>query len=153
MKKLLLLLFVGIVGIGNAQTTAIPDANFEQVLIDLGLDAAIDGAVITASIDTLTILIIEYKGISDLTGIEDFTALTGLNCSQNQLTSLDLTQNTALTGLNCSQNQLASLDLTQNTALTGLYCMFNQLTSLDLTQNTALTWLYCYVNQLTCLNV
>ncbi len=153
MKKLLLLLFVGIVGIGNAQTTAIPDANFEQVLIDLGLDAAIDGAVITASIDTLTILIIEYKGISDLTGIEDFTALTGLNCSQNQLTSLDLTQNTALTGLNCSQNQLTSLDLTQNTALTGLYCMFNQLTSLDLTQNTALTWLYCYVNQLTCLNV
>ena len=152
MRKLILL-FTLLPVLSFGQTTAIPDPNFEQALIDLGLDAAIDGAVITASIDTLTILIIEYKGIIDLTGIEDFTALTCLNCSQNQLTSLDLTQNTALTSLSCSQNQLTSLDLTQNTALIGLYCMFNQLTSLDLTQNTALTWLYCYVNELTCLNV
>ena len=33
MKKLLLLLFIGIVGIGNAQNVNIPDANFKAYLV------------------------------------------------------------------------------------------------------------------------
>jgi Leucine-rich repeat (LRR) protein len=56
--------------------------------------------------------------ISNLTGIEAFTALTYLDCRVNQLTSLDVSQNTALTLLSCEGNQLTSLDVSQNTALT-----------------------------------
>ena len=79
--------------------------------------------------------------------------VTELNCSWNQLTSLDVSKNTALTGLYCYNNQLTSLDVSKNTALKVLDCSYNQLTSLDLSQNTALTGLYGGQNQLTSLDV
>ena len=154
MKKLLLLPIIAISLVATAQTTAIPDANFEQALINLGYDNVIDGGVLTANISGLISLDVNTQSISDLTGIEDFTALEVLNCYDNQLTSLDVSQNTALTYLNCSENdELTSIDVTQNTALTYLYCWNNQLTSLDVSQNTALTYLYCGGNQLTNLDV
>ena len=79
MKKLLLLLFLGFTIVGFSQTTLIPDPNFEQALIDLGLDTApINGSVPTANISGVTDLDVSNKNISDLTGIEDFTALTDL---------------------------------------------------------------------------
>ena len=160
----------------QAQTTAIPDANFEQALIDLGIDSdgTINQSVATSDISGLTTLNVSNKNINDLTGIEGFisltklfchynqltslgvsqnTVLSTLYCYNNQLTSLDLTQNTAFTYLNCNGNPLSSLDLTQNIALSTLYCYNNQLTSLDLTQNTALTFLACPYNQLTSLDV
>ena len=91
--------------------------------------------------------------ISNLTGIQAFTALTLLSCHTNQLTSLDVSQNSALTDFFCYNNQLTSLDVSQNTALTNLYCFNNQLTSLDVSQNTALSKLRCWTNQLTSLDV
>ena len=98
MKKLLLLLFLGFSIVGFSQNTAIPDSNFEQALIDLGLDTApINGSVPTANISAVTSLVVDNNNIADLTGIEDFIALTYLNCRSNQLTSLDVSNNTALT--------------------------------------------------------
>ena len=91
--------------------------------------------------------------LTSLQGIEYFESLTGLDCSYNQLTSLDLSRNTALTELRCDYNQLPSLDVSRNTALTALYCNNNQLTALDVSRNTALTYLVCYNNQLTELDV
>ena len=79
--------------------------------------------------------------------------ITYFDCSKNQLTALDVSQNTALTSLCCSNNQLKALDVSQNTALTYLYCDENQLTALEVSQNTALTTLFCYNNQLTALDV
>ena len=152
MKRLLFLLLL-IPVFSFSQHTAIPDQNFEQALIDLGYDNVIDGQVLTAIINTVTVLVVNNKNISDLTGIEDFTALTYLSCGGNQLTTLDLSQNTALTGLGCGQNQLTSLDVSQNTALTELTCYLNQLTSIDVSQNTALTELNCNNNQLTSIDV
>ena len=93
------------------------------------------------------------KGISNLKGIEYFTALRSLNCGRNQLTSLDVSKNTALTKLYCSNNQLTSLDVSKNTALTGLGCAGNQLTALDVSKNISLTDLDCDENQLTSLDV
>ena len=137
-----------------AQTTSIPDSNFEQKLISLGLDTgAINGVVPTAYIDTVLILDVFNSSINDMTGIEDFTALTKLYCLFNQLTSLNLTQNTALFYIDCSNNQLTSLDVTQNTALVQFWCYNNSLTSLNVTQNIVLGNLNCASNQLTCLNV
>ena len=140
------------------QYTSIPDQVFEQVLIDKGYDNVIDGQVLTANISVITELYcsgswITSGGIANLSGIEDFTALTTLNCQYNQLTSLDLSQNTALTDLRCFANQLTSLDVSNNTALTTLNCGVNQLTSLDVSNNTALTDLNCGANQLTSLDV
>ena len=89
---LLILIWLPMIGFG--QLTMIPDANFEQKLIDLGHDNVLDGSVNTASIDTLAYLNVNNSNISDLTGIEDFTSLTFLSCDNNQLTSLDVSQNT-----------------------------------------------------------
>ena len=96
--------------------TIIPDANFEQALIDMGYDTGTpDGRVLTSNIDTVNFLDVPNQNIIDLTGIQDFVALTSLHCYVNQLTSLDVSQNTNLIDLICSHNQLTSLDVSQNT--------------------------------------
>ena len=132
MKTILFILFLGFTLFGFSQTTAIPDPNFEQALIDLGYDTApIDGQVLTANISEITFLDVNLENITDLTGIEDFTALQELYCDFNQLTSLDVSNNTALTYLTCRFNQLTSLNMSNNTALTALDCINNPLESLD----------------------
>ena len=79
--------------------------------------------------------------------------VTNFTCSDNKITTLDVSQNTALERLWCTDNQLTALDVSKNIALTGLYCYNNQLTALDVSKNTALTVLDCYNNQLTALDV
>ncbi len=81
------------------------------------------------------------------------TELTKLDCHYNQLTTLDVSKNTALTWLYCYNNQLTTLDVSKNTALTELDCSYNQLTTLDVSKNTKLTYLNCGSNQLTTLDV
>jgi len=138
-----------------AQQTYVPDDNFETYLENNGMGdgIALNDYVYTSAIDTVTILYVSNQSISNLTGIEAFTALTSLNCEQNQLASLDVSANTALVELDCSGNQITFLNLSQNTALTHLYCSENQITFLDLSQNTALTHLSCSENQITFLDL
>ena len=76
-----------------------------------------------------------------------------MGCFDNQLTSLDVSNNTALNILFCQNNSLTSIDVSQNTALTNLSCLNTNLTILDVSQNTALSNLDCSYNQLTSLNV
>ena len=131
--------------------TNFPDANFRTIVehYDTYKDSSLSDTEIAAveEIDCYD------KGISNLKGIEYFTALRSLSCGRNQLTALDVSKNTALTYLHCSYNQLTSLDVSKNTALTKLYCYNNQLTSLDVSKNTALTYLDCWGNSLTKLDV
>ena len=96
-----------------------------------------------------------YNGqkITNLKGIEFFPNLEKLDCDENNLNSLDVSQNTALLNLNCSQNNLTSLDVGNNAALINLVCWKNQLTSLDVSNNPELKFLNCDQNQLTSLNV
>ena len=148
MKKLLFILLC-LPLLTLAQQTYVPDDNFEQKLINLGYDNILDDSVTTASIDTITFLLLMGGSIADLTGIEDFTALTELDCNNNQLTSLDVSNNTSLIDLKCSSNQLTSLDISNNTALGYLNCEENQLIILDISNNTNLVRLFCHYNQLT----
>jgi len=85
----------------------IPDANFKAYLVG---DSAINTngdkeiQVSEASAFTDTIECANLK-ISNLKGIEAFTALTYLNCGYNNLTSLDVSKNTALNTLYCDGNK------------------------------------------------
>ncbi|MEM6686930.1 MAG: hypothetical protein AAF617_14205, partial [Bacteroidota bacterium] len=155
--------------------TAIPDANFEAALEALGYDdISADGQVPTALIENVTSLDIQGQSISDITGIEDFTALGSLRCTNNSLTTLDLSALTNLTFLWCNQNQLTALDLSNNTALTfvsasensissfngtGLNLLAvlslwsNQVSSIDLSDLTALKELDIFGNMLTSIDV
>ena len=154
MKKLLLVL-LALPLIGFGQNVNIPDANFKAYLLGNSLiNTNGDTEIQVTEASAFTgIIYCNNMNISNLTGIEAFTALTYLECDGNQLSSLDVSQNTALYWLDCSENQLSSLDVSQNTDLTELICNFNQLTSLNVSQNTALTYLYCQNNQLTSLDV
>ena len=82
----------------------------------------------------VTSIIVSGKDIKDLKGIEFFTALEELDCSFNQLTSLDVSHNTALKRLNCQSNQLTSLNMSGCTAMEELNCPFNKLKSLDISK-------------------
>ncbi|CAL2080476.1 T9SS type A sorting domain-containing protein [Tenacibaculum sp. 190524A05c] len=75
-----------------AQETYVPDDNFEAFLEANGMGNGIpnDDYVTTSAIQSVTTLIINNQGISDLTGLQDFTSLSGLNCSGNSITKLDL---------------------------------------------------------------
>jgi plastocyanin len=132
-----------VINVSNTQTY-VPDDNFENALINIGLDNILDNYVATASIDTVTILNVSSKNIADLTGIEDFTALLELNCSENQLSELDASNNTYLSTLDCSNNYLTSLNLSQNTSLTLLRCYNNQLSTLDVKNGNNIYFLHFF---------
>ena len=111
MKNLFILIFVFFVKSLYAQFTYVPDDNFEQALINLGVDSVIDDYVYTASIDTVTVLYVNNKNISDLSGIEDFISLRELFCYTNQITTLDLSNNSQLFEVSCGSNDLSYINL------------------------------------------
>ena len=85
--------------------------------------------------------------ISDLTGIQYFTNLEELNCSYNQIESLNLQQNTKLKILNCSNNLLTRL-VQGNEGLEEVDCSNNKINELMLYALT-LKSVDCYNNELT----
>ena len=158
----------------------IPDPNFEQALIDLGIDS--DGVINTyllkADAETVSWLDISNSnngyGIQDLTGIEAFINLTGINCNNNQIASLnfsansllrdvyanecgiqaiDVTNNPELRILHVYLNQISEIDLSNNLLLEELIIQSNNISELDLSVNTNLRMAFCAWNQLTSLNI
>ncbi|WP_264552712.1 T9SS type A sorting domain-containing protein [Flavobacterium sp. N2038] len=137
------------------QYTLIPDINFEKKLIALNIDSGTpDGKVPTNKINKVTNLDVSYSSITDLTGIEDFVALTSFYTLQNKLVTLDVSKNVNLTILRCDSNTtIETLNVSQNTKLTQLLCGNNKIKSLNLSQLTDLRELYCDQNQLTAIDL
>ncbi|KAF2328453.1 T9SS type A sorting domain-containing protein [Flavobacterium nitrogenifigens] len=134
--------------------TAIPDPNFEEALILKGIDKdGKNGKVLTSEILNLTSLNVSDSNIKDLTGIQDFVSLTSLDCSKNNLTVLNVSNNTFLTELKCSNNTIFSLDVSYNARLTNLSASFNKIVSLDLSANKSLKEVECASNNLHNLNL
>ncbi|WP_298545949.1 immunoglobulin-like domain-containing protein [uncultured Aquimarina sp.] len=134
--------------------TAIPDAIFEAELEALGYDdISGDGQVPTALIEVVTILNVNNKGITDLTGIEDFVALTSLTVSDNNLGTIDVSNNINLKTLDCQFAGLSALDVSSNTVLENLYANGNSISSIDVTNNVNLVQLGMYDNDLTLIDV
>ncbi|MBO4495932.1 MAG: DUF4214 domain-containing protein [Clostridiales bacterium] len=103
------------------------------------------------------------KGIKTLKGVELLPYLYNLDCSGNELTELDLSQNKNLSYIDCACNQLTKLDVStcdpvtlscdsnflkeldvsHMPSLRNLTCAVNDLAKLDVSKNTKLSWLYC----------
>lgn len=114
-------------------------------------------------------------GMYSMKGIEYFTELVSLDCSDNMLTELDLSKNKKLISvecndnhtlrnlnvsgcenlvyLNCNTNSLTELDVSGCPKLEELVCYINYLEKLDVSKNTALRELICWTNNLTELDV
>ena len=167
MKKTITFLAILIATTLFAQNTNVPGDNFETYLethdasgntVAMG-DATsmgngvMDDYVPTANISSVTTLNVSNQNISDLTGIQDFAALTTLLCISNNLQDIDVTQNTALTTLNCASNSLSNIDVSNNIALTTLNIGDNYFTGIDVSNNTLLQLLIVSTNQITDLDL
>ena len=89
-----------------------------------------------------------------LKGIEYFTELRELNCTNRPIGSLDLSKNTKLEQLRCKNSGLTQLDLSNNPEIAVLDCSDNNsLGKLDLSKNTKLENLNCSYDNLNELDV
>ncbi|MCH7785867.1 MAG: T9SS type A sorting domain-containing protein [Bacteroidetes bacterium] len=153
MKLFYLILFLISCSFLNAQIVFIPDANFKAALINQGVDTNSDGEIQVSEAEAVINLNVSGWNIMSLEGIQSFTSLEVLNCSNNILSNLDFSQNLNLNDLRCYSNQLNSLNISQNSNLSFLWCSNNLLKSLDVSENIALETLYCHNNQLSVLDV
>ena len=92
----------------------ITDNNFLKALIGLGIDTDGDGQISNAEAEAVISLDVSSDSISDMTGIEKFVSLETLECDNNQLITLDVSNLTDLKVLWCNVNQMTSLDLSNN---------------------------------------
>jgi hypothetical protein len=142
-----------------SQNVNIPDIHFKNALIEAGVDTDDDGEISYDEAEVVDSLDVSggwgvgarcshfpYGEILSLEGIESFKNLLTLNCSGNQLSSLDMSNNTSLKELDCSVNYLTNLDVTGCIALEVLNCIHNPLTTLDLSNCTSLTELHVFCN-------
>ena len=124
-----------------------PDPDF-RTYVKAEFDKDNNNSLSESERNAATVINVKDKLMETLEGIEFFPNLRELDCSINQLSRLDVSQNTALEKLDCSTNQLASLNLSKNAKLKYLYCNQNELTSLDVSQ-TAVTELRASNNRIT----
>jgi Leucine-rich repeat (LRR) protein len=105
---LLLLLLVAATPI-FAQT--ILDLNFAKAIRNQCPDCLNDRNQLQPAAKKIAHLNVNYKGISDLSGIEGFSSLITLDCSNNRLTQLPFFPNPYLKQIRCVNNQLTRLPL------------------------------------------
>lgn len=137
-----------------------PDANFRSyMLLNYPL-----GYMTTSEVNNCTGVYVSGRNISNLKGIERLTGVEALNCSDNNLTTLNVSACTKLLSLYCRNNAFTSLDISNlpllttldvknNASLTKLLCNNNSLTSVYLDGCSQLQELDCSYNYLGRLNL
>ncbi len=152
----------------KAQNISIPDINFKNKLLsasssnsvakDLNgiffkIDTNNDGDIQESEALNVTFLDVDSSQITDITGIQSFTNLIGLECSSNKLKTLNLTFLNKIESLTCDDNLLETITIGDFSKLKSILCGYNQLTNLDLKSAKELQNLKCYYNKLTSLNL
>ncbi len=152
------------------ENIAFADANFKKALVEnYAINTNKDGEIQKSEAEAFNGKVdVKAKKIAKLNGLEYFVNITELDCSNNNLTSLDLTKNTKLQKVFCQHNQITeiatkgvstksvstkALALSANVLLEVLDCSYNKLASIDLTANVKLKDLDCSHNLLETLNV
>jgi len=167
-KNYSLLLTLCIFSSVNSQIINIPDAKFKAKLLEadvvndiakdnnqnnIKIDSNGDGVIQENEALEVRFLKIPFSDISSLDGIKKFANLWNLQCSQNQLTSLDLSNLPNLVSVSCYDNKLTSINLNGCTKILDINCSNNSLTSLDLTGLNRIDKIECYNNLIEDLDV
>jgi hypothetical protein len=161
MKKLYFFLLIAICFVSvDAQIINIPDANFKAKLLEsdpsnglaiataegsnsaIGIDMNGNGEIEIDEALRVYSLRINSSNISDLKGIKYFKNLRVLQCSENNLSTLDLSYLSKIVQLVCDNNKLTSINLNELVDLEDFNCSSNLLTNLDLKQFHKLRLLY-----------
>ena len=125
------------------QIVNIPDANFKAYLLsNANINTINDGNITYSEAAAFNgVMSCSALSITNLTGIEAFTGYLYLNCTNNSITTLDLSANVHMQGmLEVGNNPLTSLILPP--AITSLKCNNTFLTSLDLSNTPNLTHMW-----------
>ena len=77
-----------------------PDANFRAYVATFDTDS--NDTLTTSELAAVTSIDVKAKSISSLQGIEHFTAIISLDCSENKIKTLNLNSNTSLTFIDVS---------------------------------------------------
>ena len=168
MNKTLLLLLL-FTGMASAQIINFPDPVFKAKLLaadasnniasnffgQTKIDTNNNGEIEVSEAVEIYSLNVSASGITNLTGISEFTSLQILNCENNQLTTLDASNLSSLIVLVCSNNQLTSLNISGMFNLEALECSTNQLTTMNVNGLglSRLRGLSCSNNKITSVNV
>ena len=161
MRNLKLIVVTGLLMVflqSCSNNIVVKDPEFQKCLLKQW-DENRDGRISKKEAESIGSIYCRNRNIKSLAGIEQFENLGILDCSDNNLTSLDVSHNTKLSILLCRSNNLTSLDVSHNSDLRELDCRYNnqfyddKLMSLDVSNNSKLKKLYCGGNNLTSLDV
>jgi len=124
-------------------TITIPDIKFKEYLIKK-FDFDRDGEMSFFEAQQVKSIICCELGISSLSGIEFFQNLENLNCSKNEIVTLDLSNNSKLKSVKCTDNfKLMELNISNCTNIEYLNCIQTHLQQLNISTITNLKNLYC----------
>lgn len=139
-------------GTALAADVEINESNFSdkafRMYVEEKIDKNADKKLSAEEISDATYINVRQKGISNLKGISYFTNLKSLNCSGNELKSLDLKDNKALVNIDASDNQLTKVSFEENASLEKAIVSKNDITSLDISKCSRLATLDVSYNQL-----
>ena len=133
--------------------TTISDSNFEQALIDLGIDDTLDGSVLKSSVINVTELVLNNKNISSFDGIQDFEKLYNFWANDNSLSTLNLSANTKLKFIYVDNNNISSINVQNFPELEKLSFINNNISNVDISNNSALQQLIINGNNFSQLDV
>ena len=94
----------------------IPDTALKSYLVN-NYDDDGDGEISIVESDNITMVNCSGKGVEDLTGLEACTNLVTLNCSNNNITKIELPNLTQLRTVTCNDNPIEKLDFDNCTSL------------------------------------
>ncbi|WP_318543938.1 leucine-rich repeat domain-containing protein [Marixanthotalea marina] len=114
----------------------IPDASFEAILIELGIDSdgEINKQMLKADANTigeLDLATLAHGAISDMSGIEGFVSLKKLSAYQHNIEQIDLSFNVLLDSVYLAGNYISSIDVSNNINLELLDLSANNLVSVE----------------------
>ncbi len=141
MRKLYLCSLLLVASISFGQTTFVPDDAFESRLQQLGLDSGpLDDLVLTANINTLEDFSPGNFIITDITGLQDFIALTDLSLN-DEIADLSPVEGLVnLESLSIGDATATTLDLSELVNLTFISLRrLSNITSVNLSSNVNLT--------------
>jgi uncharacterized repeat protein (TIGR02543 family) len=130
-----------------------PDEDF-RAFVSKNYDLDQDGVLSEQECNAVEIMELGGGKIASLEGIEYFPNLIKLDCSYQNIRSLDVSQNTKLENLYCQANfSLKQLDVSANSQLKGLCCSQTGISNLDLSDNELLEWVECTGTSLSTLDL
>ena len=147
----------------SAQIINIPDTNFKAKLLEanennliaqnfsgnyIKIDSNTDGEIQQSEALNVYTLKVSNSSILSLSGIKSFKNIETINCKQNQISSLDVSNLNSLINLDCSFNNLGTLNLLGVSNIKYLSCNNNNLNSINLSSNLLLGELICNNNLL-----